>query len=218
MKLKEIGIWISVTVILTATVWGLLTLVNGNSSPSTSSQTVNPPPVVKEDIVSGNPQKAKVTLIEYADFQCPACAEYAPLVTKLKEDFGDKLLLVYRFFPLPQHQNAILSSQASFAARKQNKFLEMSDLLYGNQVMWADSAKAKDIFVEYAKKLNLNLSQFTTDLDSEAAKKFIEEQKNAGVSIGISGTPTFFVNGKFIQNPPSYSAFKQIIQDELNQK
>lgn len=215
--MKQIGIWLGITIIFLAGIWGLIALVNNNNSSDVlSSQITNLPPVSKDDIVAGDPQKAKTTLIEYADFQCPACANYSPIVRQLEKDFGDKLLIVYRFFPLPQHKNAMISAQAGYAAGKQNKFWEMSDLLYENQSTWADSSSAQDIFTSYAKKLGLNISQFATDLNSETGKRMINDQKNAGASVGINSTPTFFINSKKIANPRSYEAFKQLIQDEIN--
>lgn len=217
MKVKEIGIWVGITVIFIAGIWGLIWLVNNN--PSGSSQISAPPPLTKDDQVLGATDKIKVVLIEYADFQCPACAYYSPIVEQLKKDFGDDLLIVYRFFPLIRtHQNAMSASQAAFAAGKQNKFWEMSDFLYENQEKWSKSAKAKDLFTEYAKQLGLNIEQFTADFNADSTKKFITDQMNSGISIGINATPTFFVNSKKIENPRSYETFKQLIQDEINNK
>lgn len=225
MKMKQLTIWTGIGVVFIAVVWGLIALVNNSASPQTA-QTSPPPPLAKDDQVLGATDKAKaesdsvrVTLIEYADFQCPACANSAPLIRQLEKDIGEDLLIVYRYFPLISiHKNAMSSSQAAFAAGKQNKFWEMSDLLYENQGKWAESANAKDIFAEYAKKLGLNIDQFTADFNADSTKKFILDQVNSGISIGINATPTFFVNGKKIESPRSYNAFKQIIQNTLSQK
>lgn len=215
--MKQVGIWAGIIAIFIAGIWGLIALVNNN--PSAPSQAGTPPPISKDDQVLGAADKIKVVLIEYADFQCPACAYYSPVVRQLKEDLGDDLFIVYRYFPLISiHKNAMSSSQAAFAAGKQNKFWEMSDLLYENQKSWADSTKAKDIFAEYAQKLDLSIAQFTSDFNSEETKKFITDQMNSGISIGINSTPSFFVNGKKIENPRSYGDFKKIIQDEINKK
>lgn len=216
--MKQIGIWVGLIAIFIGTTWGLIALVNGKNS-TVPSQIKDLPPISKDDQVLGISDKTKAVLVEYADFQCPACKNYAPLVRQLKKDFGDNLLIVYRFFPLINtHQNAMSSSQAAFAAGKQNKFWEMSDLIYENQENWANSSNAKDLFTEYAKKLDLDLAKFTDDYNNEATKKFIIDQMNSGASIGINYTPTFFLNGKIISNPQSYEAFKKLIQDELNKK
>jgi len=215
--MKQIGVWAGIIAIFFVTTWGLIALVNSRSS--ASSQVSAPPAISKDDQVLGASTKVKAILIEYADFQCPACKNYALIVRQLKKDFGDDLLIAYRFFPLINiHQNAMPSSQAAYAAGKQNKFWEMSDMIYENQENWANSANAKDLFIEYAKKLDLNIAQFTDDYNADSTRKFIIDQMNSGVSIGINYTPTFFLNGKIIQNPQGYEAFRQLVQDEINKE
>jgi len=111
----------------------------------------------------------------------------------------------------------MLASQAAYAASLQGKFWEMHDLLFENQTDWSDK-QPRDIFIDYAKDLKLDISKFTKDLDSESTKEFITKSLNSGTSIGISYTPSIFVNGKLIQNPPVYDTFKKVIQDEINKK
>ena len=220
MKIKELGIWIGILVIILTIFWGLIALVNTNNpSSGHTSQTGTPAKVSKEDITLGTADKAKVTLIEYADFQCPACSTYAEFVKQLNKDFGSNLFIVYRLFPLTNiHKNAMSSAQVAVAAHKQNKFWEMSELLYQNQASWADSTSVLQIFTDYAKKLNLNIDQFTSDYNADSTKKFINKEENEGTSIGITYTPSFFVNGKLIENPQDYATFRQIIQNALNSR
>lgn len=216
MKLKELGIWAGVIAVLIGGLWLLITAVNSSPSPSTPAQ-INLPAITKDDFVKGN-ATANATLVEYSDFQCPACKIYFPLVKQLEQYFGDKIQIVYRLFPLIQiHQNAMLSSQAAYAASLQGKFWEMHDLLFENQSNWSD-INPKDTFIGYAKDLNLDLNKFKIDLDSELTKKFVTDELNKGIAIGINSTPSFFVNGKHIQNPAGYDAFKKIIQDEIDKK
>jgi protein-disulfide isomerase len=217
MKAKEIWIWIGIIVILFATLWGLIVLINPGSPNNSTPKVSTPAPATKADITLGTADKAKATLIEYADFQCPACAVFSQFVDQARKDFGDNLLIVYRFLPLiDAHKNAMTSAQAGFAAYKQNRFWEMNALLYQNQNSWAESDNAQTIFTGYAKKLNLNLDQFAKDYNSDVAKKFIEAERTEGVSIGITFTPSFFIDGKLIENVQSYDAFKQIIQNAIN--
>jgi len=217
MKLKELGIWTTIIAVLIGGLWLLVTAVNNSPSPSAPAQ-INLPAVTKEDFVRGNPN-AKVTLVEYSDFQCPACGAVYPLVKKLEADFPNDLKVVYRLFPLINiHQNAMISTQAAYAASLQGKFWEMHDLLFENQNVWSDSAQARDIFIGYATKLGLNLDKFKTDMNSELTKKFITNELNKGLAVGINSTPSFFVDGTLIQNPPDYQGFKQLIQDEINKK
>jgi protein-disulfide isomerase len=216
MKTKEIVIWLAVIAVLIGGLWLLISAVNAPTSPSAPTQITNVPPVSKTDFAEGNP-KAKVTLIEYADFQCPACASTHAVIKQLQADFKNNLRLVYRFFPLTNiHQNALISAQAAYAASLQGKFWEMSDILYENQDSWSDSTQAQTMFVDYAKKLGLNLNKFNADIKNGSTIKFITDEQNDGLNLGINGTPTIFMNGKEIQNPASYQDFKKLIQDEIN--
>src|SRR3990172_6194452 len=148
MKVKELGIWAAIIAVLIGGMWLLINAVN--SSPSVSTPlSIKIPEVSNQDIAIGSPS-ARVTLIEYSDFQCPACKAYAPLVTKLSLDFNKDLRIIYRFFPLTQiHKNAMFAAQAAYAANLQGKFWEMHDLLFENQTDWADK-QARDIFLNYA--------------------------------------------------------------------
>lgn len=219
MKIKELGIWIAVLVVLIGGLWALVAAVNNSPSPQAPTQITNLPEVTKEDFVKGASDSAKVTLIEYGDFQCPACAAYFPLVKKLSVDFGEDLVIVHRFFPLTNiHKNAEISAQAAYAAELQDKFWEMHDKLYENQNDWANLSNPKETFFEYAKELGLDLPKFKTDATSKSTEDFIKEAEANAKAIGINSTPTFFVNGYRIQNPAGYDAFKKIIQDEINKK
>lgn len=210
--MKKVAIWVGVIVIITASIWGLISLVN---SPAPASTISNLPPVSKDDIATG-PKDAKVTITEYADFQCPACAAYHPLVKQLLLEFPKDIYFVYRFFPLTSiHQNALLASQAGFVANLQGKFWQMYDLLYENQKSWANEGNAMEIFVSYAEKIKLDMDKFKTDIASNEAKKFVEGELNQGIGIGVNSTPTFFINGTKIQNPRSYDKFRKLVQDQI---
>ncbi|MBF8250116.1 MAG: ppiB [Candidatus Levybacteria bacterium] len=216
MKAKEIAIWLSIIIILIGGLWLLISAVNNSPSPSTPLS-IKIPEVSDQDISIGSPS-ARVTLVEYSDFQCPACKAFAPLVTLLSADFIQDLRVVYRFFPLIQiHQNAMLAAQAAYAAGLQGKFWEMHDLLFENQTDWANKSP-KDIFIGYAKDLKLEMDKFTKDLDADSTKQAVNKSLNEGVSAGISFTPSFFLNGKFIQSPADYEVFKKVIQDEIDKK
>lgn len=214
--IKKYSIWAGVIAAIILGIGGLVMLVNSSSTPS--SQTVTIAPVSDKDITRGD-LKSKVTLIEYADFQCPACASYDPVVNQLLEEYKDKILYVYRMFPLTNiHPNAHISAQAAYAAYKQDKFFEMDDMLYENQGDWSNISDPTSIFVGYAKDLGLDLDKFQKDLKSDEAKNYVNDSENRAVSDGINSTPTFIVNGVKITNPNGYEEFKKIIDDELNKK
>ena len=165
--------------------------------------------VSANDWVIGN-QEAQTILIEYSDFQCPACGAYYPLVHKLIQEQGANFKFVYRHFPLQQHQNAKPAAYAAEAVGRQGKFREMEDMIFVNQNDWSGSKKAEEIFREYASSIGLNLEQFDADRESEEAKDKVESDYQSGIRAGVNATPTFFLNGKKIQ-PRSYEEFVNYI-------
>lgn len=216
-KIKKYSIWGGVTAALVLGVLGLVVLVS--SAPSgPSSQTVNVAPISDKDITKGK-KDAKVTLIEYADFQCPACAAYDPIINQLLTEYADKIFYVYRMFPLTNiHPNAVIAGQAAYAANKQGKFFEMDDILYENQKKWATLSDPRGTFNDYARDLKLDVVKFQKDMESDEAKNYVKESEAKALAEGMNSTPTFVVNGVKIQNPQSYEDFKKIIDDELNKK
>lgn len=157
---------------------------------------------------------ASATLVEYSDFQCPACAAYYPVVKQLNKDYAGKLRFVYRYFPLRTiHQNAEISSIAAEAAARQNKFWEMHDLLFENQTEWSNLQDPKEKFKEYAKFIGLDMEKFQNDLNSKEAKDKVEADYQSGLSLGVNATPTFFLNDQKIQNPKTYEEFKIKIEE-----
>jgi protein-disulfide isomerase len=120
--------------------------------------------------------------------------------------------LVFRHFPLPQHANAPLAAQATEAASLQGKFWDMYKLLYANQNDWVNLPDAHTVFNQYAQKINLDMIKFKADIDSDAVKKVVADDRAESIHIGIDATPKFFINGKAIANPQSYEAFKSLIE------
>ena len=160
---------------------------------------------------------ARVTLVEYGDFQCPACALYYPLVEQVRKGYGDNLRLVFRQFPLrTNHKNAQPAAEASEAAALQGKFWEMHGLLYEHQTDWSDAADPKTFFTQYAASLALDLNKFSSDMASDAVKARIERDVVSGNSSGVNGTPSFYLNGKKIQSPKSPGEFKNLIDQAFN--
>lgn len=158
-----------------------------------------------------------VTLVEYGDFQCPSCASYFPVLESVKEKYGDRITFQFRHFPLTQiHQNAMAAHRAAEAAAKQDKFWEMHDLLYERQNLWAQSNNAAAIMEDYATELALNVEQFKSDFASAEVNATINADIAAGNEFGISGTPSFVLNGEKIENPePTIDAFSEVIDTAL---
>lgn len=134
---------------------------------------------------------ASAYLVEFSDFQCPACAAYAPIVKQLVETHKENLAFVYRHFPLPQHAFAEQAAIVAEAAGKQGKFWEMHDALFANA-----NTLSEEKIKELAKQLSLNEEQFNIDRSSQEIRAIIEKDKQDGRSLGVASTPTFFLNGK----------------------
>ena len=177
---------IIITMAVVAILGGLLVIFSGGR------KDVTPETTLTDSDWKRGAVNSKVSLIEYGDFQCPACSAYEPIVEKLRQDFKDSLVFSYRHFPLTQiHQNALSSAKASEAAGLQNKFWEMHDILYKTQAEWSTASNAKEIFAVYAKTLGLNVAQFEQDLGLKNIEEKIKADFEGGAKLGVRGTPTF---------------------------
>ncbi|OGE80389.1 MAG: hypothetical protein A2660_01895 [Candidatus Doudnabacteria bacterium RIFCSPHIGHO2_01_FULL_45_18] len=153
----------------------------------------------------GNPE-AKVTLVEFADFQCPACGAAYPQLKQIKEQYQDNLnfTFVYRNFPLiPNHKNAMIAASAAEAAGLQGKFWEMHDLLFENQTVWSSDINPTDTYVSFAAQVGLNTEQFKSDLSSQGIVDIVTQDLRDAEVLGLNSTPTFFLNGEKIKGLPS---------------
>ena len=145
--------------------------------------------------------KAAVTLEEFGDFQCPPCGTLASVLTKIEHDYGSKLRVIFRQFPLAMHNHAAHAAGAAEAAGMQGKFWEMHDLLYRKQVAWSKESDVAPLFTEYAQALGLDLERFREDVASPELRERIEADRERGKSLGVTSTPTIFVNNN--QLPPA---------------
>lgn len=165
----------------------------------------------------GNPD-AKVTLVEFGDYQCPACYAYYPVVKQVVEKYGDKILFQFRNFPLVQiHPNAMAAARAAEAAALQGKFWQMHDMLYQNQNNWSSSQNASAIFEQYAQQLGLNMDQYKKDVNSAEVLATINADVKAAQALGATGTPVFVLNGKKIDSPGDLAGFEKVIDEALQQ-
>lgn len=145
--------------------------------------------------IKGNPD-AQVSLLEYSDFQCPACATFQPILDQIFADEGDRIKLEYRNFPLPIHQYANQAAVAAEAAGQQGKFFEFHDLLFAKQDEWVEAATPSVFFIKYAEELDLDLSTFKRHMNSSLLRDKVKSDFESGRAISITGTPTFFLNGE----------------------
>jgi len=161
---------------------------------STAAEKNNEGVFIQENI-SGN-EDAAVTLVEYSDLQCPACATFEPILESVMAEYGDQIRFQYKHFPLPIHPFAQQAAVASEAAGMQGKFFEYKDVLFTNQQTWASAATPAALFIGYAEDLDLDIDQFRRQMNSSELRSKVQTEMSDGRTLGVSGTPTFFLNGK----------------------
>lgn len=194
---------------------GIFALTGGNKDKNGSSGSSNSNAQPTNHVVKA--PNSKATLVEYGDFQCPACKSYFPLVQELNATYKDQLTFQFRHYPLVAiHSNAFVGSRAAEAAGKQGKFFEMHDLLYENQDTWSRASNPSAILESYGQQLGLNMEQFKSDMNSAAVADAINADAKAAQGLGATSTPTFVLNGKKIdKNPQSVEDFKKLIDEAI---
>ena len=156
------------------------------------------------------PSAAKVTLIEFSDFQCPFCSRVNPTLKQIEDEYKGKIKIAFRNLPLPFHDKAHLAAEAALAANEQGKFWAMHDKLFANQ-----QALDRPNLDKYAQELGLNMAKFTAALDSGKFKDKVDQDAKEGASVGATGTPTFFINGNRLVGAQPADKFKELIDAEL---
>jgi protein-disulfide isomerase len=143
------------------------------------------------------PASAPAHLEEFGDFQCPPCGLFHPILEQMHAEFGDRLSITFREFPLvPAHQHALAAASAAEAAGLQGKFWEMHDLIYEHQADWKDQFDVRPIFEGYAKQIGLDLDRFKRDMNGDVVAQRIFQDGKRAHSLGVKGTPTVFLNGR----------------------
>lgn len=204
------GFLITILVTIVLLVGGIFLFSQKTDTPSTSKK-VSDTILVPENSIKTSTGSAEITLVEFGDYQCPACGVYHPFVKKLLSESNGKINFVFRHFPLTQHKNALLASYAVIAAGKQNKYWEMHDKLFESQTEWSDLSNPKDKFIEYAKSFNLDIKKFDDDTDSKDVKEMVTKDLADGNLANINATPTYYVNGNKIDLPNNYEDFKNLV-------
>lgn len=163
------------------------------------------------------PANAPVRLEEFGDFECPPCGMFHPILEQMKAEFGDKIQITFREFPLvPTHQHALAAASAAEAAGLQGKFWEMHDLIYDHQNDWKKEFDVRPVFEAYAKQIGLDVERYKRDVDGDAVANRIMRDGNRGHSLGVKGTPTVFMNGREVsfEDLPA-DKLRVVIQNEL---
>ena len=183
------------------------------AAPAANEAPTAPSGPVKIDIgkapVKG-PSSAKVTIVAFSDFQCPFCSRAVPTLKQVEDTYKNKVRIAFKQLPLPFHDKAELAAEASLAAHEQGKFWEYHDKLFANQ-----QALDRPALEKYADEIGLNMGKFKAALDSGKFKQQVADDAKLGGSVGATGTPTFFVNGRSLVGAQPFDKFKELIDAEL---
>ncbi len=156
------------------------------------------------------PADAKVTVVEFSDFQCPFCSRVAPTLERLQKEYPEDVKVVFRHLPLSFHNQAQGAAEAAEAAHLQDKFWEMHDKLFSQQ-----RSLSKEKYLEWASELGLDVEQFKGDMKSSAVQSRINKDKQEAAALGVTGTPGFFINGRFLSGAKPYGDFKAAVDRAL---
>ncbi len=170
--------------------------------------------MVGENDHAAGSANAKITLVEYGDYECPHCGRAYPVVKKIQETMGDRLRFVFRNFPLTQaHPNALHAAEASEIAAPQGKYWEMHDILFENQTALDDES-----LTNYAEQIGLDVEKFTENLENDTFEEKVREDFMGGVESGVNGTPTFFINGVRYNDAVDYETLLGVLENSKAQK
>ena len=187
---------IGIVFVLAIIVGALVLKTQQNREPPNEDESALSP----EDLEGKLPTDTVITLEEFADFQSQSCAELHPALKKLKQEYGERLNFVFRNLPMETNKNSVLAAQAAEAARRQNRFWEMHDLLFVNQQAWKDEADPRSKFLQFARDLGLDVPRFTTDLDDDQVQFRIQADRDEATRLSVEATPVIFINGRRLRS------------------
>jgi protein-disulfide isomerase len=167
-------------------------------------------PISMQDVAVRGDGKPGVTLLEFADFQCPYCQQIQPVLQKIEEEFKGKLAFAYKDYPLPMHGDAEKAAEASHCAGAQGKYWEYHDTMFADKQLDLPSLK------NYARDLKLDTKAFETCLDTGQMAGVVGIQNAEAQTLGLQGTPSFFLNGRYVSGNVTYERLRSVIAEELS--
>jgi len=156
------------------------------------------------------PANAKITLVEFSDFQCPYCSKAVLQIAATLKAYPNDVRLIFKQYPLDSHPQAMISAQASLAAQAQGKFWQLHDLMFANR-----TKLSRENIMRWAKDLGMDLNRFMNDMESAETKKTVLKDQADGDKAGVEGTPTFFINGQRYNGDLAPESIKPVIDAEI---
>ncbi|AFR31282.1 thioredoxin domain-containing protein [Arthrobacter sp. Rue61a] len=212
-KKVRLVIWILVGAVVAAGAIWFAVLTATKPAPSTVSPEGGPQLVREDSHRITTPAAEKAQLVEFLDFECEACRAAYPLVEDLKKEYGDRITFVQRYFPLPGHRNSGTSALAVEAAAQQGKYEQMAAKMFETQPQWGEKTDSQaTVFRSYAEEVGLDMARYDAAVADEATRERIRKDATDGTALGVTGTPTFFLNGeKLTLN--TEEQFRQLLED-----
>jgi len=202
---KSILIWSCIIGGIILLLWLLASVGTKPQQTETSTISLSQPATAQDH--SKGAEDAAFTLVEYSDFECPACATRAPILEQLLHEFPNDVRVIYRHFPLTSiHDNTMLAAKATEAAAIQGKFWDMHDVLFNTQQQWSIEENPQEYFTKLANSIGLNTEQFTTDITSQVVENAVKEDTKEAEKMKLPGTPSFFLNGQKI----SFNSYEEL--------
>lgn len=212
-KKVRLVLWILMGVVVAAGLLWYAVFSLNKPAPAAPQPAANAQLVREDSHRLTSPAVEKAQLVEFLDFECESCRAAHPLVEELKEEYGDRITFVNRYFPLPGHRNSGTAALAVEASAQQGKYREMTAKLFETQTEWGGKQDSQaPVFRGYAEELGLDLARYDAAVGDEKTRERIRKDVVDGTALGVKGTPTFFLNGKkLVLN--TEAEFRQMLTD-----
>lgn len=193
----RVAIWILLAAIVGAGAIWYAVLAGNKPAPAAPLSAADAQIVRENSHRVTSPATEKAQLVEFLDFECESCRAAEPLVEELKQEYGDRITFVHRYFPLPGHRNSGTAALAAEAAAQQGRYQEMAAKLFATQPQWGEKRDSQAaLFRTFAQELGLDMTRYDIAVADQTTKDRINEDVADGKALGVTGTPTFFLNGK----------------------
>jgi protein-disulfide isomerase len=206
-------LWILIGVVVIAAGIGYAVFMANKPAPTAAAPAAEAQLVRQDSHRITTPAIEKAQLVEFLDVECESCRAAAPLVEDLKKEYGDRITFVHRYFPLPGHRNSGTAALAVEAAAQQGKYEQMYTKMFDTQPQWGEKQDSQAaLFRTYAQELRLDLAKYDAAVADEATIERIRKDVADGTALGVTGTPTFFLNGQKL-DLNSEEQFRQLLND-----